>query len=462
MKNEYLKSNIELKNRSYIIEFDKEYNHSLNGVKRMFNENPDCTPIFIAIVGSASYGLDLEKSDLDCKGVYIQDLDTIMSELRLGDSVPYGYKQQLGGAKKGTKEKTKEDITLYELGRYLDLIQTNNPNILELLNTPSDCIVYEHPIWLELKNILSTDKILTKKCYYTFHNYAIQQIKKATGLNKKINKPISKNRKTPIDFCYAIDGNKSIPLNKYLDDNRFKQLFCGMVKIPHARDLYAMYYDKSAHNIFNTENETIRNLKKKIKIFLNKPMGLGYKGILKEAKPVSIYDENGNKEEVEAWSNEIRLSSIPKGEIPITIVAYNKDGNLTYNKDYKDYWGKDGWMVKRNEERYADNTKGGQDYDGKNMSHCLRLLFMADEIAEGKGIITMRDEDDRNLLLSIKKGELSYEEIIEMSNKIIYGFNIDNKSLEEKYEKSSLPENVDLSFIKDIALKIRKEYYKIK
>lgn len=62
--NSYLRSNKDLKERSHITEFDKEYDFSLNGVKTKFEENADCTPIFIAIVGSTSYGMDLEKSDL--------------------------------------------------------------------------------------------------------------------------------------------------------------------------------------------------------------------------------------------------------------------------------------------------------------------------------------------------------------------------------------------------------------
>ena len=60
----YLKSELPLKERSHITDFDNEYDFSLNGVKTKFNENTDCTPIFIAIVGSTSYGMDLEKSDL--------------------------------------------------------------------------------------------------------------------------------------------------------------------------------------------------------------------------------------------------------------------------------------------------------------------------------------------------------------------------------------------------------------
>ena len=62
MEEKYLRSNTALKKRSHITEFDYEYDLSLNGVKNKFRENSDCTPIFVAIVGSASYGMDLEKS----------------------------------------------------------------------------------------------------------------------------------------------------------------------------------------------------------------------------------------------------------------------------------------------------------------------------------------------------------------------------------------------------------------
>jgi predicted nucleotidyltransferase len=477
MEAKYLHSNKELKKRSHILKFDKEYDFSLNGVKTKFNENPDCTAIFIAIVGSTSYGMDLEGSDLDMKGVYIQNLDSILSDVKLGQANTHLYKPQLGGAEKGNKEKKKEDITLYELGRYFELIQTNNPNILELLNTPEDCIVYEHPLWKDIKAILSEDKVLTKKCYFTFHNYAIQQIKKAKGLNKKINKPISKERKSPLDFTYAIVGYKSLPLKKWLELKGYDQKFCGLVNIDKARDTYALFYDKSAHSIFMEKNNVIKGLKKLWKRLFNKPMGFGYKGILNNAKDdFVIYNSDKTTETVPNYSSSIRTSSIPKGEKEVVIISYDKDAYSTYTKAYNEFWGNNGWIHLRNEERYNDNTKSGQDYDGKNMSHCLRLLFMAEEIALGKGIQTMRNSDHRELLIDIKKGKLEYEEIMDKANKIIYGYNPDNApqnyddiqdemnahtSLEELYKDSNLPEEVDLEYIQKSLLKIRKEFYGI-
>jgi hypothetical protein len=127
---------------------------------------------------------------------------------------------------------------------------------------------------------------------------------------------------------------------------------------------------------------------------------------------------------------------------------------MVYCKSYKEYWGDNGWMNKRNEERYNDNIKSNQNYDGKNLSTCLRLLYMAKEISENKGIIVRRTSGQRNELLDIKKGRLLYEDIIEKCEKLVDG-------LEENYKNSSLPDEVPNKLISDILLKYRKEIYKL-
>jgi phosphatidylethanolamine-binding protein (PEBP) family uncharacterized protein len=99
-------------------------------------------------------------------------------------------------------------------------------------------------------------------------------------------------------------------------------------------------------------------------------MGFGYKGILNNAKDdFIIYNADKSTENVPNFSNEVRTSSVPKNEKPEVLISYDKDAYSTYMKDYNAYWGKNGWIHLRNEERYNDNTKSGQDYDGKNMSH---------------------------------------------------------------------------------------------
>jgi hypothetical protein len=431
-----------LKETSNIFDFDKEYQDFKDKVCNMLNRNPDCVPIFIAITGSVSYGLDSETSDLDGKGVYIQNLDSILSELKLGQSNALKYKPQINGGEKTETGKTKEDIVLYELGRYLELVQDNNPNIIELLNTPEECVVYKHPIWDEICSELKKNNVLTKKCYYTFHNYASQQIRKATGLNKKINNPIAYERKTPIDFCYVVfDDDSTIPLRTYLEREKYDQRLCGLSKVPHARDLYSLYYDEESAKSFSKYldiNE--RNSYRLDKLSKNEVMGFGYKGIIKE---------NDKNEEV---SNDIRLSSIPKGEKRKVLISYNKDGYLQYCKDYTAYWGRDGWMNKRNEARYNDNISSGQNYDGKNLSHCLRLLYMAKEISEGYGVIVKRNDTMRKELLEIKKGKILYDDIMNRCESLTDG-------LKEKYDNSNLPEDISNDTLSEILFKFRKKFY---
>ncbi len=57
--------------------------------------------------------------------------------------------------------------------------------MLELLYTPEDCIEYKHPIFDKI--LEHKDKFLSKSCRWSFGGYAIDQITKAKGLNKKMN-----------------------------------------------------------------------------------------------------------------------------------------------------------------------------------------------------------------------------------------------------------------------------------
>lgn len=433
-----------------IVNYNLKLKEQLEKMNNLFDYHEDCTPIFVAIVGSYSYGLDLPNSDLDIKGIYIQDLETILKEVKIGQANTTEYLPQLGGGKKkgSISSEEEKDLSFFELGRYFELLSTNNPNILELLNTPSECIVYKHEIWDDIVNILKNIDILSKKCYYTFYNYAQQQIKKATGLKKNINNPIEKERKTPLDFCKAIINGKTIDLKKYLIDNKLDQKFCGLKNVSNARDLYSLYYDNVSEKLFNKKiTDEKREVLKEERLKENLPYGYGFKGILKES-------DDGSK----FYSNEIRLSSIPKlKDIPsdeirfISQISYNKDGYIKYCKDYNKYWN---WVENRNEERYNDNISHNQNYDGKNLSHCLRLLYMAVEISEGKGIIVRRPEDQRKELLKIKKGLLNYDNIIEKCNTL-------TENLDLKYKKSKLPEKTDLDSLKNALLIIRKLFYKI-
>jgi len=217
------------------------------------------------------------------------------------------------------------------------LLSKNNPNILEMLAVPEDCVLIKH----DLFNLIKQEDFLSKMCEDTLGGYANEQIRKARGLNKKINNPIEVKKKNPIDFCYVIEGNKTISLSHWLSTRGKEQLFCGVSAIPHAKDMYALFYDKTAHSCFSTliSDEDKEYTKNKIKAAGEK-VGLGYKGITQEN------------------SNELRLSSIPEEEDSIALFSYNKDGYTTHCKVYKEYFD---WVNKRNVHRY--NIAKENDYD---------------------------------------------------------------------------------------------------
>jgi hypothetical protein len=356
------------------------------------------TIIFEGIVGSQAYGIATPASDIDKKGVFIQDEDSILG---------FGYIDQVNDSK--------NDQTFYEIRRFLELLASNNPNILELLNLPDDCVIHKDPIFDFILEHRS--KFITKMCRNSFGGYAVEQIRKARGLNKKISNPMDPQRKGVLDFCYVPYSGKTVSLISYLNEYRLKPEYCGLVSLDHMKYVYAVYYDKVAELI-----------DKGIKMGVSS--GLGFKGIV------------GGDD-----SNDVSTSSVPKGMISEFVMYFNKEGYSSYCKDYKEYFE---WVEKRNPERYNDNMGHGGNYDGKNLAHCHRLLDMAIEIGEGKGINVRRN--NREELLSIRKGEWDYDKLVEdAENKI--------KKMDAVFESSNLPKSIDRDFLNELLLKIRKEYY---
>jgi hypothetical protein len=393
----------------------------LEEFKKFIEEKcPGAQPLFIAIRGSQAYGTQLPTSDIDYAGVYIQSQSDI-----------YGtkYKEQIND--------DKNDTVFYELKRFLELVASNNPTIIELLNTPEDCILYKHPLYdmiLEHK-----DEFLTKVCAKSFGGYGIQQIKKAKGQDKKQNWEKDKvTRKDLLDFCYVIEDEKSIPWKEWNSSRGFEEKFIGAVNIPNARDLYALFYDQEAYLCFGESiPEEMRENAKRWRREADKSMGFGYKGLIKSGE--------GNNA---AESNQLRLSSIPKGEKSIANIIYNKDGYTQHCKDYKSY---QEWLDNRNEQRWIDVKSHGQKIDGKNMMHCRRLLEMAREIGEGKGVIVRRPNAAD--LIAIRKGEVDLESLIDHAESEL-------KEIDEIFKNSNLPDSVDPSLIHNLLISIRNEYYR--
>ncbi|MDH5034403.1 MULTISPECIES: nucleotidyltransferase domain-containing protein [Chryseobacterium] len=339
--------------------------------------------LFEAISGSRAFGLATENSDTDIRGIYY---------LPKEDFFGLNYIPQISNET--------NDITYYEIGRFVELLQKNNPNILEILASPEDCILYKHP----LMDLLKTQDFLSKLCKDTFAGYAVSQIKKAKGLNKKIVNPIDKEKKSILDFCFILDGQGSVPLKRWLDEDGLSQENCGLINIDHTKGMFALFYDESGT--------------------------LGYKGVIQ------------NEE-----ANQVSVSSVPKEEKPVAYLFCNLDAYSVYCKDYREYWK---WVAERNEERYNVNQTHGQNYDSKNMMHTIRLLQSCEQIFK-TGSLTIRVED-RDELLDIKSGNQSYESVMQRAEDLI-------QSIENHYSTTTLPDSPDLEKTTKILIQIREKLY---
>lgn len=381
--------------------------------------------LFECITGSYAYGTYIEGvSDKDIRGVFI---------MKQEDLYGLDYVEQVND--------DKNDIVFYEIGRFLKLLYVNNPNILELLAHPEDCVISKHPLFdLIIEN---KDEFITKMCRDSFGGYGRKQLKKSASQDKLMNWELDKvTRKEPIDFCFVIEDYKTRSLKSFLEEKNMEQKFCGVVNVPNARDVFTLFYDKTAEACFSERfSENVREINKRILKESNGVYGLGYKGLEKD-------DEQKGK------SNALRLSSIPKGEDVICIFCYNKDAYSQHCLAYNKY---QNWLIKKNPNRWVETNAHGQrnedrnsKIDAKNMLHCMRLIDMSTEISEGKGIIVKRPNVQE--LLNIRMGKVNLNALIETAEEKI-------KKMDELFENSNLPEKVDYDFTNNLLRQIRIEFY---
>lgn len=340
--------------------------------------------IFEAVSGSRAYGLEGPQSDTDIRGVFIMPQE---------DFYGFDYVEQV------TDETN--DTVYYELKKFISLLARNNPTVLEMLYSPEQCIRVEHPLFTRIKG----EELLTKLCSDSFAKYAASQVKRARGLNKKIVNPMPKERKGVLDFCYVTAGGKTVAFKEWLSGKGFKEEWCGLAKLEHFRDSYALFYSEE----------------------------LSRGGVLRKSD-----------------SQDVFVTNIPKGMEPVAYLHFNRDGYKRFSKEYAEYWQ---WVEKRNEQRYQSTVNHGKNYDAKNMMHTFRLLTMAKEIARD-GKFQVRRVEDREFFLSIKAGDFEYDELLGMADELI-------AEVEELFAQSQLPDSSDMALLERLLVEIRQEFYSL-
>ena len=341
--------------------------------------SPSCL-LFECVTGSRAYGTETPESDTDLRGVFVMPRDSFFG---------LGRVDQVSDAT--------NDETYYEVGRFVELLGKNNPNILEILFSESDCTRFSHPLFRHF----DPEVVLSKLCQATFAGYAMTQVSKARGLNKKIVNPMKGPRKSMLEYCHVVSGQGSVPVLKWLEEIGVDQSECGLVKIPHMRDVFA---------IFRGEN---------------------YRGIIKKEA-----------------ATEVLVSRISKGETAIGWMSFNTDGYKRYCKEYREY---QDWLKNRNEARYATNVSHGRNYDSKNLMHTFRLLDMAEEITTEHRVTVRRP--NRDFLMQIRRGEFESDDLISQAEEKI-------ERISAAFEKSDLRDEPDTEELERVLVKIREQWYR--
>lgn len=123
------------------------------------NEHLGNNIILLGLGGSYAYGTNVETSDLDIRGVAINN----KKEVLLGR----GFEQVLN-------EPT--DTTIYSFNKIISLLSNCNPNTIEILGLKPEHYLYLSPIGQELLD--NKHLFLSKKAVQSFGGYANQQLRR--------------------------------------------------------------------------------------------------------------------------------------------------------------------------------------------------------------------------------------------------------------------------------------------
>jgi predicted nucleotidyltransferase len=332
------------------------------------------------VAGSQAYGTAIEGSDEDRRGVFV---------------APRSYISGLDSVEQVADERS--DQVYYEIGHFISLLLKNNPNALELLAMPEDCVRYRHPLF----ELLKPEIFLSKLCAKTIGEYAMGQIRKARGLNKKIVNSQPEKRMALLDFCHVPQGQGSMTVLDWLSNGNIDPRKCGLTSVQHAAGMFAIYHDEHTN----------------------------YRGLVSPKDPDALI-----------------FSSVTKDAEPIGWMQFNHDAFRAHCKAHREYWE---WVGQRNEERYSTNAQHGRGYDSKNLLHTLRLLDMAGEIA-CEGVLHVR-RLNRDFLLRVRSGEFEYEDLVSRAEDQL-------SQVISAFEVSNLQEQPDRERVNRLLVEIRDQF----
>ncbi len=135
---------------------------------------------YLVMMGSVAYGVSDNYSDMDVYGFCIPPKEYIFPHLagyiRGFGSPPPNFEVWQEHHIQDEQKKRSYDVTIYGIVRYFQLVLENNPNMIDSLFVPVNCILH----CTEAANLLRENKelFLHKGSWHKFKGYAFSQLNK--------------------------------------------------------------------------------------------------------------------------------------------------------------------------------------------------------------------------------------------------------------------------------------------
>ncbi|HEX7815828.1 DNA polymerase beta superfamily protein [Dyella sp.] len=313
--------------------------------------------LFECVGGSHAYGTATAESDLDIRGIFVFPASAYVAL-----QAPVA---QIADAR--------NDIVYYSLRRTIELLSQANPNTLELLFMPADCVRFCAE---EMATLIDNRRLfISRQCVHTHVGYAMSQIRKARGQNKWINQPQPERPPAKEDYCYIVPRDRMLP--EHAPPSRpipLRQLGWQLdqfhaSRLEHAHDGYRLYrYGAMARGVFREDMLVCESIPQEHE-------STHFAGLL-------FYNER-------AWKQAMT--------------------------DHHNYWT---WRRERNESRWRQQEAGELDYDAKNLMHTVRLLLSGESILLHGEPIVRFSGDSLEQLMAIRRGQFAYDQVIDMAQQI--------------------------------------------
>jgi predicted nucleotidyltransferase len=285
------------------------------------------------------------------------------------------------------------DRVLWELRKFFSLALDCNPSIIEILFVTEDRWIQSSDIWKQI--ISHRDWFVSKKARWTFSGYAISQLKRIKRHRSWLLNPPAKMPER---------GDFGLPSDRALVSKDQIGAFNVLLS------LY-MEYVKSNHPLKDQIDEMMET-----KDF------------------IGLVQSVGNR-----IDHDILRTLTPIGDNLLLALSKEK----AYIQTYREWEQYKNWEKERNADRAELERKFF--YDCKHASHLYRLVTEGEELLR-TGFITL-PRPDREILVDIRNGKFTYDQMMELVGDIDSRFNA-------LYDSSSLPRSADVNKVDEMCVDI--------